>query len=142
MPFLKDRGFVHAVPSDITPRKVYEGRRELIKQLALGGAAMALGLPAAAQTAGPGKLARLMAQRSTVTGAMTMEKPTSYEDVTTYNNYYEFGTDKSEPAMRAQALKTRPWTVSVEGAVAKPKTFDIDELLKLLRLFRACSRKG
>jgi sulfoxide reductase catalytic subunit YedY len=131
MPSLKDRGFIHAVPSDITPRRVYEGRRELIKQLALGGAVMALGLPAAGETAKPGKLAPLLPQRSTTSGAVTMEKLTSYEDVTTYNNYYEFGTDKSDPARRAHTLKTRPWTVAVEGAVAKPRTFDLDDLMKL-----------
>jgi sulfoxide reductase catalytic subunit YedY len=66
-----------------------------------------------------------------VAGAMTMEKPTSYQDITSYNNFYEFGTDKSDPSHSAHALKTRPWTVAVEGEVKKPRTFDIDELLKL-----------
>ena len=60
-----------------------------------------------------------------------MEKPTAYDDVTGYNNFYEFGTDKTDPARHAHALKTRPWTVAIEGAVAKPKVYDIDELLKL-----------
>ena len=60
-----------------------------------------------------------------------MERPTSFEDATTYNNYYEFGTDKSDPARHAGSLITRPWTVAVEGEVAKPKTFDVEELLKL-----------
>ncbi|MCV4698700.1 molybdopterin-dependent oxidoreductase, partial [Escherichia coli] len=53
-----------------------------------------------------------------------------YQDVTTYNNFYEFGTDKSDPARLAGALKTRPWTVAVEGEVRKPKVYDIEELLK------------
>ena len=57
--------------------------------------------------------------------------PTSLEDATTYNNFYEFGTDKSDPARYAGSLQTRPWTVAVEGEVAKPRTFDIEELLKL-----------
>jgi sulfoxide reductase catalytic subunit YedY len=131
MPSLENRGFVHPFASEITPRAVYEGRRGLLKQLAFGGAALALGVPAQSQTAGPGKQPRLAAQRSAVSGAATMEKPTAYEDVTTYNNFYEFGTDKSDPAQRAHTLKTRPWTVAVEGAVAKPKVFDLDELLKL-----------
>jgi sulfoxide reductase catalytic subunit YedY len=133
MRLLEDRGFDHSVASDITPRDVYEGRRLLLQQLALGGASLALGIPSHAQGpgAGPGKLAKLAGVRSAVSGAATMEKATSYEDITTYNNFYEFGTDKADPAERAHTLKTRPWTVAVEGAVAKPKVFDIDELLKL-----------
>ena len=131
MPSLQDRGFVHPVASEITPRDVYEGRRTLLRLLAVGGASLALGIPARAQVSGPGKLPKLAGARSAVSGAATMEKPTSYEDVTTYNNFYEFGTDKSDPAERAHTLKTRPWTVAVEGEVSKPKTFDIDELMKL-----------
>jgi len=131
MPSLEDRGFVHPVASEITPRDVYEGRRTLLRLLAVGGAGLALGIPARAQVSGPGKLPKLAGARSAVSGAATMEKPTSYEDVTTYNNFYEFGTDKSDPAERAHTLKTRPWTVAVEGEVSKPKTFDIDELMKL-----------
>ena len=60
-----------------------------------------------------------------------MEKATSYADVTSYNNFYEFGTDKSDPARHAGKLKTRPWSVVVEGEVRKPGTWDIDGLLKL-----------
>ena len=57
--------------------------------------------------------------------------PTSYDDITHYNNFYEFGTDKGDPAKNAWRLKTRPWTISVEGMVKNKKTFDIDALLKL-----------
>ena len=60
-----------------------------------------------------------------------MEKLTSYQDASSYNNYYEFSTDKAEPAALANTLQTQPWTVSVEGLVNKPKTFDLDSLLKL-----------
>ena len=60
-----------------------------------------------------------------------MEKPTPYKDVTTYNNYYEFGTDKADPARYAKTLKPRPWTVAVEGAVKKPRSFAIEDLFKL-----------
>jgi methionine sulfoxide reductase catalytic subunit len=60
-----------------------------------------------------------------------MDKPTAYKDVTGYNNFYEFGTDKDDPARHAKALKPRPWTVAVEGAVAKPRSFGIDDLMKL-----------
>jgi sulfoxide reductase catalytic subunit YedY len=60
-----------------------------------------------------------------------MDKPTSFEDITSYNNFYEFGVDKGDPARYAKALRTRPWTVSVEGEVQNSRTFDIDTLLKL-----------
>jgi sulfoxide reductase catalytic subunit YedY len=69
-----------------------------------------------------------------VAGAVVMDKPTAYGDATTYNNYYEFGTDKSDPARHAGKLVTRPWTLSVEGEVKKPRRFDLDELLKLAPL--------
>jgi sulfoxide reductase catalytic subunit YedY len=62
------------------------------------------------------------------------EEMTPYKDVTTYNNYYEFGTDKSDPADEAHRLRTRPWTVEVSGEVKKPRRFDIEELLKLAPL--------
>jgi methionine sulfoxide reductase catalytic subunit len=61
----------------------------------------------------------------------TGEQLTSFEDITHYNNFYEFGVDKSDPAKNAGGLPTRPWTVKVEGLVSKPQTFDIDALLKL-----------
>jgi methionine sulfoxide reductase catalytic subunit len=84
-----------------------------------------------AQTARPGKLAALASTRSNVAGAMAMEKLTSYTDASTYNNFYEFGTDKSDPARNAHTLKPTPWTVEVEGLVRKPGRFAIEDLLKL-----------
>ena len=135
MHHLKDRGFQHPHASEITPREVYEQRRELLKMLAAGGAGLGMagwaGRQALAQAPRPGRLAALAGMRSAVAGAGTMEKLTPYEDVTSYNNYYEFGTDKAAPARSAGSLKTRPWTVAVEGAVRKPKVYDLDELLKL-----------
>ena len=62
------------------------------------------------------------------------DKLTAYKDVTTYNNFYEFGTSKEDPAQNAGSLKTRPWTITVEGEVNKPKVIDIEELLKLAPL--------
>ncbi|WP_255213727.1 protein-methionine-sulfoxide reductase catalytic subunit MsrP, partial [Burkholderia pseudomallei] len=62
------------------------------------------------------------------------EKVTSFKDITTYNNFYEFGTDKSDPARRAGTLRPHPWRVSVEGEVRNPKVYDIDALLKLAPL--------
>jgi sulfoxide reductase catalytic subunit YedY len=131
MHFHPDRGFMHPSASEITPRDLALNRRQW---LAAAGAT-ALALPAAgtamAQVARPGKLAALPGERSAVPGAGTIEKLTSYGDASSYNNFYEFGTDKSDPARSAHTLKTRPWTVAVEGEVRKPGSFDIDTLLKM-----------
>jgi sulfoxide reductase catalytic subunit YedY len=128
-------GFEHPIPSEITPRAVYENRRQLLKLMATGvaGASLAAwaGRQALAQGARPGKLAALPGARSAVPGAATMEKVTEYKDATTYNNFYEFGTDKSDPAKNAHTLKTTPWVVEVEGLVRKPTKFAIEDLLKL-----------
>jgi len=111
--------------SEITPREVYARRRQLIQAAAAGLAA----LPAQrvlAQRADAMKLAVRPSPLSTAT-----DKPTTYKLVTTYNNFYEFGTDKDDPAAYAHTLRIRPWTVAVEGEVRRPKVFDIDELLAL-----------
>jgi methionine sulfoxide reductase catalytic subunit len=132
---IKDRAYTLRNGSEITSPEHFARRRELLWQLTLSTAGAALaGLPvraARAQTGASGKLRPLAGSRSAVSGAMTMEKPTAYADVTGYNNFYEFGTDKSDPARRAGSLKTQPWTVVVEGEVRKPGTWDLDTLLKL-----------
>lgn len=131
----RDNGFIHPHSSEITPKGVYEGRRDTLKWLATGvaGAAMAswASREALAQVAAPGKLAPLPSVKSTVPGAQTMEKLTDYKDVTSYNNYYEFGTDKEDPVKNAGTLKTKPWTVEVEGLVKKPGKYGIEDLIKL-----------
>ena len=118
--------------SEITPRAVYRDRRRLIAAAGFAAAGLAGGVPAVARAQkgapGEGALAKLPGKPSPLS---TMERPTSWEDATTYNNYYEFGTEKSDPARYARSLKPRPWSVAVEGEVAKPRTFDIDELIKL-----------
>ena len=129
-------GFHHPGSSDITPQGIYQGRRELIKLMATGAAGAALttwaGREALAQSvAKPGKLAALPGAKSGVAGAVMMEKVTDYKDVTTYNNFYEFGTDKSDPAKNAHTLVTKPWTVAIEGLVKQPKTWAIEDLIKL-----------
>jgi methionine sulfoxide reductase catalytic subunit len=134
MHHIKDRGHRHALSSEITPQALYFDRRRWLAQTAGASAAMLAAWAsreAHAQTPRPGKLAALNPVRSTVAGAITMDKATPYADVTSYNNYYEFGTDKAEPAKSAGALKTRPWSVVVEGEVKKPGTYDIEALLKL-----------
>ena len=129
-------GFVHPISSDITSEGIYQSRRELIKCMAGGTAGAVLagwaGRDALAQTVvKPGKLAALVGAKSGVPGAMTMEKITDYTDATTYNNFYEFGTDKADPAKNAATLPIKPWSVAVEGMVKNPKSFTLEELLKL-----------
>lgn len=132
-------GFIHPASSEITPQRVYQERRELMRWMAGGvaGAAMAswASREALAQTSTasgrPGKGAALPGSKSSTAGAMAMDKLTDYKDASTYNNYYEFGTDKADPARNAHTLKTKPWTVSVEGLVKKPMQIGIDDLIKL-----------
>lgn len=129
-------GFDHGVPSEITSQSAYHGRRDLMKLMATGAAGAALatwaGREALAQTyQKPGKLAALAAGKSAVAGAMVMDKVTDYKDATTYNNFYEFGTDKADPAKNAHTLVTKPWSVAVEGLVKQPKTYTLEDLIKL-----------
>jgi len=118
--------------SEITPQQVYAGRRAFIGQLAAGalaGSSLLTAGSAAAQGSGARKLKAQLNNAYAV-----MDKPTAYQDATTYNNYYEFGTDKADPARTAGSLKTSPWTVSIEGEVKKPMTLDLDALMKLAPL--------
>jgi methionine sulfoxide reductase catalytic subunit len=129
-------GFDHGVPSDITPSGIYQRRREIIRLMAGGAAGAALAGFASRQAMAqavpkPGKLAALAGGKSAVAGAVTMEKITDYKDTTTYNNFYEFGTDKSDPAKNAGTLVTRPWTVAIEGMVKQPRTYALEDLIKL-----------
>lgn len=133
------RGFDHPLSSEITPQGVYQRRRALITLMASGAAGAALAgwatRQALAQTLqsgpGPGKLAPLPGGKSAVDGALTLEKITDYKLATSYNNFYEFGTDKADPARNAHTLVTRPWSVAVEGLVKQPKTYTLEELLRL-----------
>ena len=128
-------GFNHPLGSEITPQAVYRQRREIMRLMAGGAAGAALatwaGRQALAQVQRPGKLAALAGAKSGVPGSVTMEKVTEYKDATGYNNFYEFGTDKADPARNAHTLKTTPWTVEVEGLVRKPGKYALDDLLKL-----------
>jgi len=119
--------------SEVTPRDVWVRRREFIK-LATGaaaGAGASLLLPGAdvlAQT-GP-KLPGVKPSPLSTTG----EKINPYRDVTTYNNYYEFGTDKGDPVQYAKKLQTNPWTLTVEGEVGKKLVLGYDDLFKVTGL--------
>jgi len=136
-----NRGFEHPIPSDITSQDAYLKRRAWLQQLATGvaGAAVAAwaGRQAWAQAPlarGPGQNPALTARISPVAGARSAEALTPYRDATTYNNYYEFGLDKEDPARLAGRLSIRPWTVQVDGLVARPRSFGLEELLKLAPL--------
>ncbi|ANH68998.1 protein-methionine-sulfoxide reductase catalytic subunit MsrP [Mitsuaria sp. 7] len=134
MHFHKPRDGQRIPSSEITSREVYDSRRGWLKSagaLGLTGLGLSGMSGANAQTAGPGKLAKLPGVKSTVPGATVMEKVTAYKDVTSYNNFYEFGTDKSDPAENAHTLKPRPWSVVIEGECAKPGRFGLDDLLKV-----------
>ena len=114
--------------SEITDPKLYLSRRELI----LGTAAAVVALepgPAGAATPQGQPLA------ATRNAAFSLsEPPTKSEHATTYNNFYEFGVNKDDPSRLGHTLRPRPWTVQVDGLVHKPKTFDIDELIRLFPL--------
>ena len=109
--------------SEITPRSIYLNRRKFLA-----------GVPAA--FLGARKLLRAGDKLPNLVKSpfSTTEKANSYNDVTHYNNFYEFGTSKQQPAQNATNFKTSPWTVSIEGDVAKPRKFGMDEIMKLAPL--------
>ncbi len=125
--------------SEITPQHLYVGRREFIKNASLTlGTATAVGSsllwllgnsPPPDEAPEPPLVARSLEPISP-SKYDTDEAQTSHRDVTTYNNFYEYGLEKSDPARNAHSLKARPWTVSIEGEVAKPQVVDIDTLLQ------------
>ena len=120
--------------SEVTPREHFLNRRRFLAGttmagLSLGAGAYLFGKSKNSQAEG---LQKLVAPRHAEFSVE--EKPNSYKDVTTYNNFYEFGLGKEQPAENAHTLKTRPWTVRIEGEVAKGRTIGIEELLKLAPL--------
>ena len=116
------------LPSEITSETLYRNRRDFLK----GGAALALGLnfdPVLAAMVSDSEIEKVFAD--VPTGPYnTDEELTDYKSVTTYNNFYEFSTDKQGPAKLAESFQSRPWTVSIEGECNNPKQWDIDELIK------------
>jgi sulfoxide reductase catalytic subunit YedY len=108
--------------SEITPEEIYFGRRDFLRAAGLLGVAAASGaLASAAFAIGP-------------QDGQTKDELTPFEDVTTYNNFYEFGTDKSDPAENAKGFKTKPWTVRVEGLVNKPAAYNLEDFIKPYKL--------
>ncbi len=118
------------VPSEITAKQVYLNRRSFLQTAAFAGIAGIGG--SLLSTRDALALTKLNLAKK---GAVTADDPlTPLRDVSGYNNFYEFGTDKADPAAYASTLKTRPWTIAVEGEIKRPKVYDIEEFLKLAPL--------
>ncbi len=124
--------------SEITPKQVYLNRRLFLRGAALSATTVATGLlyrklnPPPPETPQGEKLADFSKSNSDEglrDGFKVNETLTPFEDITNYNNFYEFSTDKGSVASESKGFVTKPWTVSVEGLVSKPQTFDLDELL-------------
>ena len=118
--------------ADVTPKERYVRRREFIRA-AVPLVAGAVGwVGSAGKAEAQGGLAKLTFKKSPLSA--TGEQLTPYADITTYNNFFEFGTDKDSPSRLAKSLRTRPWTVTIDGAVAKGGQFAIDDLIKPYQL--------
>jgi len=118
--------------SEITPPEVWQSRRRWLGQAAALGVLAGTG-PAAFAARGPDDSLPDLAGRPNGRFSL-MEKPSAWDDITGYNNFYEFGTDKTDPRRHAGKMVTEPWTVEVGGEVLKPRTFDIDALRRLAPL--------
>jgi sulfoxide reductase catalytic subunit YedY len=118
--------------SEITPKSLYLSRRRFLAGTALAGAAAVVGA-GLAEMASPSTVVRANGKIDGLqqSSFSTDEKITPYKDVTNYNNYYEFSTDKYEPAGLAKNFKTRPWTVTIDGQVKKKQVLDVDTIIKM-----------
>ncbi len=120
--------------ADVTPKNIYFNRRNFLRGLGIAGAATVIGERFSSVLSHHG-IVHANTKLSTVkSNYIVNEKITPEDDVTHYNNFYEFGTDKGDPAKNAQNFRTSPWTVSVEGDVKTPRKFSLDEILKLTPL--------
>jgi methionine sulfoxide reductase catalytic subunit len=115
--------------NDVTPKEVYLKRREIM-QMGLG---FGLGAGLGAIMGGTAEAATVKGKLKYAAGGAfsTSEPQTSYNNVTTYNNFYEFGTDKGDPSQYAEKLTTRPWSIKIGGLAARPLTIGIEDLLKI-----------
>ncbi|HXX99945.1 MAG TPA: protein-methionine-sulfoxide reductase catalytic subunit MsrP [Candidatus Limnocylindrales bacterium] len=121
--------------ADVTPKSVYLNRRQILKAMGIAGT-VALGGKAISRLAFPPATANAGTKLNVAVKSpfSTSEKQNTFDDVTHYNNFYEFGTDKSDPSRNAGKFRTSPWTVSVEGAVKNRAKYTMDDLLKLVPL--------
>jgi len=118
--------------SEITSKSVYLNRRRFLTGAAVAGAAAAAGF-AFRELGSPSMVSEANAKIDGIqkSAFSTTEKQTPYKDVTNYNNFYEFSTDKYEPAGAAKDFKTRPWTVTIDGLVQKKQQLDVDAIIKM-----------
>lgn len=118
--------------SEITPKSAWLNRRSFMA-MAAGAGAAALAGDRVGRILKPATAVQAATKLNTIPSPLSTHGVplTPYNDITTYNNFYEFGTGKGDPAHNAWRLQTRPWSIKVEGLVKKPQTFDIDTLLKL-----------
>jgi len=121
--------------ADVTPKELYFKRRKFLKAMGFASAAAFAGNELLELASPPRKVQAAGKFPNLVKSPFsTTEKETSFEDVTHYNNFYEFGIDKDAPAKNAQKFRTSPWSVTVEGEVKTKRKFPIDEILKLAPL--------
>ena len=125
----KNKNKADLTHADVTPKNVYFNRRNFLRGLGIAGAATVIGERFSSVIVQANTKLSIVKSNFTVN-----EKVTPEDDVTHYNNFYEFGTDKGDPAKNAQNFRTSPWTVSVEGDVRTPRKFSMDEILKLAPL--------
>ena len=120
--------------SEVTPEAVYRSRRDFMKAAAVGvaGAAAGLALPgeaAAAPQANLAALTALSAKKTKFVVDESVDPLNTFEQITSYNNYYEFGARKDDPARNAGRLTVKPWTVKVDGLVKKPGNYGVEDLI-------------
>ena len=113
-------------PSEITPEHIYNDRRKFLKSIGIGLGATALSSLA---------FGKVQSLDNIVGSDLSIgDEKTSYKDITTYNNYYEFGTKKTDPSEYADKLTTDPWSISIDGAVKKNKVLSVEDIIKLSKL--------
>ena len=123
---------VHSDFIEITPQGVYVDRRSFIKEAAAGAAAVALVPSALSALERPEARQEIPARFQGMKSELD-EDLNSYEEITTYNNFYEFGTGKDDPAKNSGAFRPRPWTVAVEGHVGKPGNYALEDFLEVFK---------
>jgi sulfoxide reductase catalytic subunit YedY len=120
--------------ADVTPKNTYFNRRNFLRGLGIAGAATVIGERFSSVLSRHGIVRANTKLTAVKSNYIVNEKITPEDDVTHYNNFYEFGTDKADPAKNAQDFRTSPWTVSIEGDVKTPRKFSLDEILRLAPL--------
>ncbi len=115
------------LPSEITDQKIYQGRRDFIKKMSIGSAAIIAG----GHMSLPEAKTQIKKYKNLPKSAFsTTEKLTSFDDVSGYNNFYEFGTGKYDPAKRAKNFNPDPWSIAIEGEVEKPGVYNLEDFIK------------